>query len=154
MRFGLSYRFLLWVNLPFIMKALYPPLSYTLFIVISIAALSIILIIVNTFSENIQRNYAYGQLNYIAEVIRQDILKLYSTNAEGRLELSIPKDIIGKQYLIELDQKNLKLSLEFKDERIEVERFINTSASLSGRFFAPVSIEMNKTNGDISIKLV
>ncbi|NIM47256.1 MAG: hypothetical protein GTN40_03815 [Candidatus Aenigmarchaeota archaeon] len=136
------------------MKALYPPLSYTLFIVISIAALSIILIIVNTFSENIQRNYAYGQLNYIAEVIRQDILKLYSTNAEGRLELSIPKDIIGKQYLIELDQKNLKLSLEFKDERIEVERFINTSASLSGRFFAPVSIEMNKTNGDISIKLV
>ena len=136
------------------MKALYPPLSYTLFIVISIAALSIILIVVNTFSEDIQRNYAYGQLNYISEVIRQDILRLYSTNAEGRLQLSIPKDVIGKQYLIEINQKNLKLSLEFRDERIEVECFINTSASLSGRLFAPVSIEMNKTNGDISIKLV
>ncbi len=136
------------------MKALYPPLSYTLFIVIGIAALSVILVVVNIFSESIQRNYAYGQLNYVAEIIRQETLKLYSTNAEGRFQLEIPKDIIGKQYLIELNQKNLKLSLEFRDKRIEVERLVNVSASLSGRSYAPVSIEMNKTNGDISIRLV
>ena len=154
MYFGFSYRFLWWVNLPFIMKALYPPLSYTLFIVISIAALSVILVVVNTFSEDVQRNYARSQLNYVAEVIRQDILRLYSTNAEGRLQLSIPKDIIGKQYSIELNQKILKLSLPFKDKKIEVERLINTSASLTGKSFAPISIEMNKTNGDISIRLV
>jgi len=136
------------------MKALYPPLSYTLFIVIGLAALSVILVIVNIFSENIQRNYAYGQLNYVAEVIRQDILRLYSTNAEGRFKLAIPNDIIGKQYLIELNQKNLKLSLEFKEKRIEVEHLVNVTASLSGNSYAPVSIEMNKTNGEISIRLV
>jgi len=136
------------------MKALYPPLSYTIFIVISIAALSVILVTVNTFSENIQRDYARSQLDYIAEVIRQDILRLYSTNAEGRLQLSIPKDITGKQYLIELNQKNLKLSLNIRDEILEVERFINTNASLSGKSYAPVSIEMNKTDGDIFIRLI
>ena len=154
MHYGFSYRFLLWVNLPFIMKALYPPLSYTLFIVISIAALSVILVVVNVFSENIQKNYAYNQLNYVAEVIRQEVLKLYSTNGEGRFQLPIPKDIIGKQYLIELYQKNLKLSLEFRDKKLEVERLINVSASLSGKSFAPVSIEMNKINGDIFIELI
>ncbi|NIO44535.1 MAG: hypothetical protein GTN36_03210 [Candidatus Aenigmarchaeota archaeon] len=136
------------------MKALYPPLSYTLFIVISIVVLSIILVAVNTFSEDIQRNYARSQLNYVAEVIRQDILRLYSTDAEGRLQLPIPKDVIGKQYSIELNQKNLKLVLPFRGREIEVQRFINTSASLTGKSFAPISIEMNKTNGDISIRLV
>ncbi len=136
------------------MKALYPPLSYTLFIVISIAALSVILVTVNLFSENIQRDFAFNQLSYVTEVVRQDILKLYSTNAEGKFQLSIPKNIIGKQYSIELNQKNLKLSLEFKNERIEAESFVNVSASLSGRSYAPASIEMNRTNGDISIRLV
>jgi len=136
------------------MKALYPPLSYTLFIVISIATLSVILLTVNLFSENIQRDFAYSQLNYVKEVVRQDILKLYSTNAEGKFQLSIPKNIIGKQYSIELDQKNLKLSLEFKNKRIEAEGFVNVSASLSGKSYVPASIEMNRTDGDISIRLV
>ena len=136
------------------MKALYPPLSYTLFIVISIAALSVILVVVNVFSENIQRDFARNQLTYVTEVIRQDILKLYSTNAEGKFGLPIPRTIIGKQYSIELDEKNLKLSLVFKNEKIEVEKLVNVSASLTGNSYAPASIEMNKTDGDISIRLI
>jgi hypothetical protein len=136
------------------MKALYPPLSYTLFIVISIAVLSVILVLMNTFTSGIQKNYAYSQLNYVAEVIRDDVLKLYSTNAEGRFQLSIPHDIIGKQYSIELNQENLTLSLVIKDEIIEVKRSINISAALSGRSYAPASIELNKTNGEVSIRLV
>ena len=136
------------------MKALYPPLSYTLFIVISITVLSVILVLMNTFTGGIQKNYAYSQLDYVAEVIRDDILKLYSTNAEGKFQLSIPKDIIGKQYLIELNQENLTLSLNINNEIIEVKRSIIISVTLSGRSYAPVSIELNKTNGDISIRLV
>jgi hypothetical protein len=136
------------------MKGLYPPLSYTLFIVISIAALSVILIMINTFSEDIQRNYARSQLNYVSENIRNDILKLYSTNAEGKFQLSVPKLIIEKQYLIELDQKTLKLSLDLTGGKIEVERFLNISATFSGSSFAPASIEMNKTDGEILIRLV
>ena len=136
------------------MKALYPPLSYTLFIAISVAVLAVVMVVVNLFSEDIQRNFAYSQLNYIAEVIRNDILRLYSSNAEGNFQLNIPRDIIGKQYLIELDQNNLKLSLEFKREKLEVERLINVSATFSGSSFAPASIDMYKTNGDVFIELV
>lgn len=136
------------------MKALYPPLSYTIFIVISIAVLSVILITINVFSEDIQRNYANSQLNYISEVTRNEVLRLYSTGAEGKFQLSIPRHIIGKQYLIELNQKNLKFSLQLKDRKLEIERSINISAFLSGSFYAPVSIEMNKTNGDVFIRLV
>ncbi len=136
------------------MKALYPPLSYALFIAISTVVLSLILVAINIFSENIQRDYAYNQLNYVAEVIRNEILKFYSTEAEGEIELSIPRSIIGKQYLIEFNQKNLKLSLEFKNEKIEVERFINISASFSGRSYVPASIEMNKVNGNVFIRLI
>jgi ABC-type lipoprotein release transport system permease subunit len=55
------------------MKAVYPSLSYALFIVISIAALSVIMVVMNVFTDNIKRNYAYSQLNYVAEVIRDDI---------------------------------------------------------------------------------
>jgi len=136
------------------MKAFYPQLSYTFFIVISIVALAIILITVNMFTDSIQKNYAYGQLNYVAENMKNDILRLYSSNAEGRLELSAPKEIIGNQYTIEMNQKNLKLSLNFKDKKIEVQRFVNISASLSGKSYAPASIEMNRTGENIFIRLV
>lgn len=136
------------------MRAFYPQLSYTIFIVISIVALSIIMVTVNIFTDSIQRNYAYSQLNYVAEVLRHNILRLYSTNAEGKFQVSIPRDIIGKQYVIELNQKNLKLSLNIGNKIIEVERLVNISASLSGRSFAPVSIEMSKINENIFIKLV
>jgi hypothetical protein len=136
------------------MKALYPPLSYALFIAIGVVALSMIMVVINTFTDGIQRNYAYNQLDYTAEVIKDDILKLYSTNAEGRVDVDAPTEIAGKQYMIELNQNNLTLSLYVGNKLLEVNRSINIDASLSGRSYAPVSIEMNKSNGDIFIRLV
>ncbi len=136
------------------MKALYPPLSYALFIAIGVVALSMIMVVINTFTDGIQRNYAYNQLDYTAEVIKDDILKLYSTNAEGRIDVDAPTEIAGKQYMIELNQNNLTLSLYVGNKLLEVNRSINIDASLSGRSYAPVSVEMNKSNGDIFIRLV
>jgi hypothetical protein len=136
------------------MKALYPPLSYALFIAIGVVALSMIMVAINTFTDGIQRNYAYNQLDYTAEVIKDDILKLYSANAEGRIDVDAPTEIAGKQYMIELNQNNLTLSLYVGNKLLEVNRSINIDASLSGRSYAPVSVEMNKSNGDIFIRLV
>jgi len=136
------------------MKALYPPLSYALFIAIGVVALSMIMVVINTFTDGIQRNYAYNQLDYAAEVIKDDILKLYSTNAEGRIDVDAPTEIAGKQYMIELNQNNLTLSLYVGNKLLEVNRSINIDASLSGRSYAPVSVEINKSNGDIFIRLV
>ena len=136
------------------MKALYPPLSYTLFIAIGIIALSVIMVMINSFTDGVQKSYALSQLDYTSEVIRNEILRLYSTSADGKFQLYIPKDIVGKQYLIELNQKNLKLSLSVGGKIISVERLINTSATLSGKSYAPASIEMGKVNGDVFIRLV
>jgi len=136
------------------MKALYPPLSYALFIAIGVVALSMIMVFINNFTDGIQRNYAYSQLDYTAEVIKDDILKLYSTNAEGRTDVDAPAEIAGKQYMIELNQNNLTLSLYVGSKLLEVNRSINIDASLSGRSYAPVAVEMNKSNGDIFIRLV
>jgi hypothetical protein len=136
------------------MKALYPPLSYALFIAIGIAALSMIMVFINNFTDGIQRNYAYNQLEYTADVIKDDILKLYSTGAEGRIDVNAPTEIAGKQYTIELNQNNLTLSLFMGNRLLEVNRSINIDASLSGRSYAPVSVEMEKLNGDVFIRLV
>ena len=136
------------------MKALYPPLSYALFIAIGIAALSMIMIFINNFTNGIQRNYALNQLTYTADVIKDDILKLYSTGAEGRIEVDAPTQIAGRQYTIELNQNKLRLSLLLGDKLLEVNRSININAYLSGRSYAPLSIEMSKSNGDVFIRLV
>jgi len=136
------------------MKALYPPLSYALFIAIGIVALSMIMVFINNFTDGIQRNYAYNQLDYTADVIKDDILKLYSTNAEGRINVDAPTEIAGKQYMIELNQNNLTLSFYLGNKLLEVDRFINISASLSGRSYAPVSVEMEKSNGYVFIRLI
>jgi len=136
------------------MKALYPPLSYALFIAIGIIALSMIMVFINNFTDGIQRNYAYNQLDYTADVIKDDILKLYSTNAEGSIVVDAPTEIAGKQYMIELNQNNLTLSLYLGNRLLLVNRSINISASLSGRSYAPVSVEMKKSNGDVFIRLI
>ena len=113
-----------------------------------------IMVFINNFTDGIQRNYAFSQLGYTADVIKDDILKLYSTGAEGRIVVDAPTEIAGKQYAIELSQNILTLSLYMGNKLLEVNRSINIDASLSGRSYAPVSVEMEKSNGDVSIRLV
>jgi hypothetical protein len=79
---------------------------------------------------------------------------LYSTNAEGRLDASIPRTIIGKQYSVEFNQKTLTLSLDTGRKIISVERNLNINASLSGKSYAPVLIGMRKENSDVFIELI
>ena len=136
------------------MKALYPPLSYAIFTALSIAALLAIMTVLNVFTDNIQKNYARAQLDMTSEMIRNEILKLYSTNAEGKFKLEIPNDIAGRQYTIELSQKYLNLSITVRNEKIETYRFVNISATMSGESYAPASIEIERTEGNTLVRLV
>ena len=136
------------------MKALYPPLSYAIFFALGIAVLLVIMTLISSFTDGVQKNYAYVQLNFISETIRDEILKLYSTNATGRFQLETPKSIAGRQYIIELDQNNLNLSLSIGGKKIEAYRLVNISASMSGRSYSPASIEVEKTDGNTFIRLV
>lgn len=136
------------------MKGQYPSISYALFFVISVIVLSIVMLMMNSLTDSVQKNYARGQMNYIAESIRNDVLKLYSTNAQGKFEMSIPNYVVGKQYMIEFDQNKLRLTLDNRGNIIEVERYINITASLSGRSYSPASIELERTGGNTFIRLV
>ena len=57
------------------MKALYPPLSYAIFIALSVVALLAIMTFTSVFTDGVQKNYAYAQLDFISESIRDEILK-------------------------------------------------------------------------------
>jgi hypothetical protein len=136
------------------MKALYPPLSYAIFIALSIAALLAIMTLINAFTDSVQRNYASAQLSFVSETIRDEILKLYSTNATGTFQLEIPRDIAGRQYSIEMSQNDLNLSLTIGSKKIEAYRLVNISASMSGTSYPPASIEIEKISGNTIIRLV
>jgi hypothetical protein len=132
------------------MKGEYPSLSYTLFTVISIVVLSLLMVWVSSFSENVQNSYAYNQLNYAADVVRNSVLDIYSTNAQASLPVPIPKYITGKQYAVELSNNTIKLSMNTGRRTIEVSRTLDISANLSGRSYAPISIELRRSE-NISI---
>lgn len=136
------------------MKGLYPPLSYAIFIALGIATLLAIMTLLNVFTSNVQKNYAYAQLDTLSETIRGEILKLYSTNAEGKFQLDLPTTIAGKQYIIELSQNDLNLSLVIGNEKIEAYRLVNISAAMSGSSSAPASIEIDRTGGNTFVRLV
>lgn len=136
------------------MKALYPPLSYAIFIMLSLIALFAIMTLMNTFTDRVKTSYAYAQLDFVSESIRDEILELYSTNATGRFQLEIPRYIVGKQYIIEMDQNNLNLSLTVGNKKIESYRLVNISATMSGNSYSPASIEIEKIDGDTFIRLV
>jgi len=124
------------------MKAVYPTLSYTLFIVISLLVLSIILISVTGLIENMEKRYAYNQLNYAAEVVKDEILKIYATNSNGTIQLPLPRDVVGKRYTVEFYQNNLTVKVDVKGETIKADRLVNITATLSGKSYMPASIEM------------
>jgi hypothetical protein len=129
------------------MKALYPTISYTLFIVISVAVLSVLLISIRGFAEKTQSNYAQSQLEYAADILRNDMLSIYNSNSSGRLQTSMPEYITGKRYSVEIGNSTIELSLEANGRSIKATRRLDMAASMSGKSYAPITIEYRKDEG-------
>jgi hypothetical protein len=133
------------------MKALYPTISYTLFIVISVAVLSILLISIRGFAEKSQNSYAQSQLDYAADILRNDILSFYNSNSSGRLQTSLPMYIIGKRYSVEISNDTITLSLESSGRIIRAQRRLEITAFMQGKAYAPVTVEYKKEEGTVEL---
>jgi hypothetical protein len=131
------------------MKAVYPSLSYALFTVIGIVALSLLIIWINSYSEDVQGSYANEQLNYAADVMRNTVLDVYSLDANALVQVPMPKYIVGRQYSVLLNESKIVLRLDTGKKVIEVQRTLGINASLSGRSYAPATIQM--TDGAIRL---
>jgi hypothetical protein len=129
----------------------YPSLSYALFTVIGIVALSMLIIWINSYSEDVQGSYANEQLNYAADVMRNNVLDMYSLNANSVVLVPIPRYIVGRQYSISLDNSSVTLRLDVGKRVIEVKREIGVNATLSGRSYAPATLQMSKEDKTIML---
>ena len=126
------------------MKALYPTVSYTLFIVISVAALSVLLISVRGFAEQSQERYAKGQLECAADIVRNDIMSMYVSESSGLSKTELPTYITGKKYIVEAQNKTVTLTMDIMGRTVSVVRTLDINISLSGREYAPVFLDYQK----------
>ena len=134
------------------MKALYPTISYTLFIVISVAALSVLLISIRGFAEGTQTTYAQSQLECAADIVRNDIMSIYSANSSGVVQSHLPAYIAGKRYSIEAENNIITVSMEMSGRQIRAARTIDASIQLQGREYAPISLDYQKDDGTLVIR--
>jgi len=136
------------------MKGISPLLSYATLLAVGFLAVALLLVAVSDFSDDIGKRFTKAQIDFIAESIRDDIFKLYNSGSEGKISLPIPENIGNKKYLIELNQSELKVKINFKGETIEVKKDLNINAILSGSSYPPALIEMKKYPDITSIRLI
>jgi len=136
------------------MKGVSPLLSYSTLLAVGFIAVALILFTVSDFADDIGKRFTKAQIDFVAESIKTDILKLYALRSEGKILLSVPENIGNKKYMIELNQNELKVSIGFKNEIIEVKKQVKINATLNGSSYPPASIEMKRYLDNISISLV
>lgn len=141
------------------MKAVSPILSHTILLAIGLAAITLILISVSSFSADMEKTSVTSQLSYVAEFVKNEILRIYSlvdqSNTTNKVQLNLPERIGNKPYIIELYQNGLKVEMSLRNDLVEINKKINISAILNGTSSLPASlIQQRLENGDILISLV
>jgi len=141
------------------MKAISPILSHTILLAIGLAAITLILISISSFSADMERISVKSQLSYAAEFVKDEILRIYSladqSNTTNKVQLSLPERIGNKAYIIELYQNGLKVEMSLRNDLLEINKKINISATLNGTSSLPASLMQQRLeNGDILISLV
>jgi len=136
------------------MKGVSPLLSYSTLLAVGFIAVALILFTVSDFADDIGKRFTKAQIDFVAESIKTDILKLYALGSEGKILLSVPENIGNKKYMIELIQNELMVKINFKNEIIEVKKQLKINATLNGSSYPPASIEMKRYPDNISISLI
>lgn len=141
------------------MKAISPILSHTILLAIGLAAITLILISISSFSADMEKMSVTSQLSYAAEFVKDEILRIYSlanqSDTTNKVQLSLPERIGNKPYIIELYQNGLKVEISLRNDLLEINKKINISATLNGTSSLPASlVQQRLENGDILISLV
>lgn len=143
------------------MKGVSELLSHMTLIALGLIALSMILVSVSNLRINTRQQSIENNLNYLAETIADEILRLDSIAEQsnafpeinkimvlGKIELPISEKISNKRYLIELYNKTVRVSTYTGNGMIEVNRTVNTNAFLNETSNLQASLQLERYNQD------
>jgi len=142
------------------MKGIYPTLSHSILLLLGLISMSVIILAISTSLSRTERDLTVVELNFIADSVKNKIVEVYSlanqssSYSTGLFYLDLPEKIGNKKYSITLYQNSLIVNATVKNEPIEIIRTLGIDAELSGSYFMPVSIKIEKQNGIIKIGLI
>ena len=125
--------------------------SHSTYLLIALVAVALILATFSSFRSNVEKVSIESSLNIIADTVKQEILKLYSSSDEsGKFEIPLQSRLGEKPFVISLSQNKISVSLD----DFLVEKNITISANLTGTASLPAFLVMNKIGDSKTISLV
>jgi hypothetical protein len=125
--------------------------SHSVYLLIALVAISMILVAFSSLRDNIEKVSVVSNLNLIADTVKLDILKLYSSSEEsGKIEIPLQSELGGKPFIVKLSQGQVVVELD--DFQVKKEVLIN--ANLNGMANLPAYLVLSNIGGEKTINLV
>ena len=125
--------------------------SHSVYLLIALVAIAMILYTFSSYRENIEKVSMTSNLNLIADTVKLEILKLYSSSEEsGKIEIPLQSDLGGKPFIVKLSQG--EVTVELDNFQVKKQVFIN--ANLDGMSYLPASLVLSNSGGVKTISLV
>lgn len=142
------------------MKGVSQILSHSTFLVIGIIAMGMVVASVSDYLFDTEERLTRLELNYIANNIKSNLLKVYSlanSSSEyvtGNFQIPVAEKLGNRKIYLEINETVLRMILNLENKEIEIIRDLNIDANLTGRTYLPASFDLEKINGEINIRLI
>jgi len=134
------------------MKGVSLLLSHVIYLVIGFIAIGVIVASVSTYRSNLRQTSFKSQLDLAAEVVKANILMLYSaSNTSGKIEIPLEERIGQYRYTIILNQTTLNVTLNTGNSVLYSNLTINISANLNGSANLPAYLVLSKSDSTKTI---
>ncbi len=124
--------------------------SHSVYILIALIAIAMILATFSVFRGNIEKVSVESSLNIVADSVKLEILRLYSSSESGKIEIPLQSRLGEKPMIIRLS--NGKISVEL--DNYKVEKDIKINANLDGVSNLPAFLVLTTDSGVKTINLV
>jgi len=125
--------------------------SHSLYLLIALVAIVLIIGGFSAFRNDVEKISTESSLNLIADTVKQEIIRLYSSSEEsGKSEIPLQSRLGERPYIIQLASNKVIVTLD----GFEVEKKISINANLDGTASLPAFLVLSKTAGVKTISLV
>jgi hypothetical protein len=141
------------------MKGVHPILSHSVLLIIGLVAMGMVMASLSSTFSQTEKNLIRAEVDYVAESAKVRLLEIYSLTEQsdysnGTFQLDLPEKIGDKKYLLILSQNLLTVRMPFENDKIEVNKTLNIDAEFSGETYLPASVDVEKTDGILTMELV
>ena len=142
------------------MKGASQLVSHSSLLIISIIAMGMIVSGVSDYLFSTETTITRLELNNVANIVKSNLIKVYSVAnssspyISGKFHLPVAERVGSNRVLIEANSDNFTLSVNLRNEKIEITRSYNIDANITGRAYLPASFELEKIDQNITIRLV